>query len=292
MKRKNHAADIIIITFLGILAVISLFPFYQTLILSFSKLSDIGTQRIFLYPVSIDFSSYQYLFMEGKVIRGLLVTLFVTVFGTSLNMLVTTSGAYALSKKILPGRDFILNAIIFTMFFSGGLIPFFLTVQSIGLQNNLFVMIFPTVVNTFYLILLKNFFRSITPSLEESAKIDGANDIVILLNIVLPVSKPIIAAISLFYAVDRWNEWWMAMIFINNTKLYPLQLVLRQTIINIAAVMTSSSISAAMASIYESIYPESVKAAIIMLSTLPILCVYPFLQKHFSAGIMVGSIKE
>lgn len=294
MGRKKESytiADVLIITFLGVAAVICIFPFYQTLLISLSSLSDISTQRVYLYPSSIDFSAYKYLAAEGKVSQGILVTLAVTVLGTALNMFVTTSGAYALSKKSLPGRNFIFNAIIFTMFFSGGLIPYFLTVQGLGLQNSILVMIVPVAVNTFNVILMKNFFNTISPSLEESAKIDGANDITILFHIVLPVSKPILAAITLFYAVDRWNEWWMGMMFINDTTLYPLQLVLREAIINISALMRDTSAGAELASRAKSVYPESIKSAIIIVSAVPILLVYPFLQKYFSAGIMIGAIK-
>lgn len=289
--RKFSIVDFVITLTLGILALVSIFPFYQTLIMSLSSLGDISTQRVFLYPVSIDFSSYSYLISEGKATKGMLITLFVTVVGTAVNMLVTVSGAYALSKKGLPGRNFFFNCIIFTMFFSGGLVPYFLTIQKLHLQNNIFVLIIPVAVNTFNLILMKNYFNTVPASLEESAKIDGANDITILFKIVIPVSLPILAAITLFYAVDRWNEWWMAMMFINDTKKYPLQLVLREAIINISSLINNSSAGASLAAQTKTVYADSVKSAIIIISAVPILMVYPFLQKYFSSGIMIGSIK-
>lgn len=291
MEKKFSLPNIIITVILGIMALISIFPFYQTLLVSLSSNGDLSTQKVFLYPVSIDFSAYKYLIAEGKAMHGLFITLIVTIGGTLVNMLVTTAGAYALSKKQLPGRNFIFNCIIFTMFFSGGLVPYFLTVQKLGMQNNILVMIIPVAVNTFNLILMKNFFNTIPASLEESAKIDGANDISILFNIVLPVSLPILAAITLFYAVDRWNEWWMAMIFINNTKLYPLQLVLREAITNITGLMSDTSAGADLASRSKTVYAESIKSAIIIISAVPIILVYPYLQKYFSSGIMIGSIK-
>ncbi len=292
MRKKFSAVDFIIIVFLGIAAIISILPFYSTILLSFSKLGDISSQKVFLLPSNIDLSSYKFLFAEGKATRGLMITLIVTVFGTALNMIVTTAGAYALSKKSLPGRNIIFNLIIFTMFFSGGLVPYFITLQKLHLQNNILVMIIPVAVNTFYLILMKNFFNTIPAGLEESAKIDGANDIVILIHIVLPVSLPIIAAISLFYSVDRWNEWWNAMIFINDTKLYPLQLVLRETLTNVNSIINGSNAAGSqMAQLTRNVYADSIKAAIIVVSALPILMVYPFLQKYFATGLMIGSIK-
>jgi putative aldouronate transport system permease protein len=290
MKQKFYLADMLILGILGIFAIVSIFPFYETVILSFAKVSDIGTQKVFLYPISFDLSAYKYLIFQGSAVRGLIVSIFVTIAGTALNMIVTTAGAYALSKKTMPGRSLIFNGIIFTMFFTGGLVPFFLTIKALHLQNNILVMIIPAAVSTFYLIIMKNFFNKISPSLEESAKMDGANDITILFRIIIPVSLPVIAAITLFYAVDRWNEWWFAMIFINNTKLYPLQLVLRNIIINISSIITNTSGMQDSLGV-KKVFPESVKAAIIVISAVPILMVYPSLQKYFASGIMIGSIK-
>ncbi|MDR1970479.1 MAG: carbohydrate ABC transporter permease [Treponema sp.] len=253
-------------------------------------MSDVGLQKVFLLPRSFDLSSYKYLIDEGKMLRGAGVTVIVTISGTLLSLVVTTAGAYALTKKTMPGRNLIFNGIILTMFFSGGLIPYFLTIQSLGLANTIPVMIVPVAVNTFNLILMKNFLAAIPAELEESAKIDGANELIILARIIVPVSMPIIATIALFYAVDRWNEWWHAMIFISDTTRYPLQLVLRDAIINITSVMTDTT-AIEMAGKTRTYYQESVKAAIIVISAVPILLVYPFLQRYFAAGIMIGSIK-
>ncbi|MFA6857323.1 MAG: carbohydrate ABC transporter permease [Treponema sp.] len=290
MKKRYDIPDIIIEIILGLLALVCFFPFYQTVIQSFGETAGMQT-KIQLIPHTFNLSAYKYLISEGKAVRGLFVSLFVTCTGTFVNMFCTSAGAYALSKKQLPGRNFILNAIIFTMYFSGGLIPLFLTIQKLGLQNNLFVMILPVAVNTFYLILMKNYFGAIPASMEESAKMDGANDITILFRIILPISLPILAAIALFYAVDRWNEWWFGMLFLNDTKLYPLQLVLREAITNISMLFNNSSVGAEIASKTQEIYPDSIKSAIIVISAVPIMIVYPSLQKYFSKGIMMGSIK-
>jgi putative aldouronate transport system permease protein len=289
-SRKFNLADAVILVFLGLMTLIFLFPFYQTVILSFSRAGDLQSGKVFIVPVSFDLSAYEYLIEEGKMVRGAGVTLFITILGTFLSLAVTTAGAYALTKKTMPGRNLIMNGIILTMFFSGGLIPYFLTVQKLGLTNNILVMVIPVMINTFNLILMKNFLSSIPLELEESAKIDGANEIIILVRIIVPISAPIIATIALFYAVDRWNEWWHAMIFINDTAKYPLQLVLREAIVNINKVLSDATASA-MAERTKTYYQESVKAAIIVISAVPILLVYPFLQRHFVKGIMIGSIK-
>jgi putative aldouronate transport system permease protein len=290
VANRRSPANLVITFFLAIVAIVALFPFYQTLMLSFSTVADLGSSKLFLYPSTFDWSSYKFLFMDGKVTRGLLVSVVVTVLGTAFSLMVSTSGAYALSKKSLPGRNIIFNGIIFTMFFSGGLIPYFLTLQKLHLQNNLLVIIIPPAVNTFYLIMMKNFFNTIAPSLEESAKIDGANDITILVRIVVPVSMPIIATMTLFYAVDRWNEWWLPTLFINDTSLYPLQLVLRNALTNLSQVVNSAT-GSQLAKGTQNIYGDSIRSAMIVISAVPILLVYPMIQKYFAKGIMIGSIK-
>lgn len=291
MRRKFSFADLIIKLMIGLVTLLSVFPFYQTILISLSREGDKYLRPIFLLPVHIDFSAYNFLLKEGKVVSGLLVTLFVTAAGTLLSLAVTIPAAYALTKKTIPGRNFIMNLIIVTMFFGGGLVPYFVTIKNLGLINNIAVMIIPTAVNTFNLILMKNFFKDLPQSLEESAKIDGARDFTILWRIVIPISKPIIAAISLFYAVDRWNEWWNAMLFINDSKKFPLQLVLRNAIVNMGTLFNNVSALEKVHKMGNS-YTESVQNAIIVIAAVPILMVYPFVQKYFATGIMIGSIKE
>lgn len=290
MKRFS-VSNALITLILGLGAIATAFPFYQTLVQSLSTISDMRAGGVMIWPRSIDFSSYQYIFHQGKVVNGLLISVIVTVSGTLVSLAITTAGAYALSKSSMPGRNSIFLGIILTMFFSGGLIPFYLTIQGLHLQNNLLVMILPVAVNAFNLILMKNFFGSVSPSLEESAKIDGANDLTILIRIIVPVSLPIMATMSLFYAVDRWNEWWLPMLFINDTNLHPMQLVLRDAITNLSQVL-NSSMGEQMAAATRNVYSESVKSAMIIVSAVPILMIYPFLQKYFNAGIMIGSVKE
>lgn len=290
MKRFS-VSNALITLILGLGAIATAFPFYQTLVQSLSTISDMRAGGVMIWPRSIDFSSYEYIFQQGKVVNGLLISVIVTVSGTLVSLAVTTAGAYALSKSSMPGRNIIFLGIILTMFFSGGLIPFYLTIQGLHLQNSLLVMILPVAVNAFNLILMRNFFGSVNPSLEESAKIDGANDLIILIRIIVPVSLPIIATMSLFYAVDRWNEWFLPMLFINDINLHPMQLVLRDAITNLSQVM-NNSMGAQYAAQTRNVYSESVKSAMIIVSAVPILMIYPFLQKYFNAGIMIGSVKE
>ncbi|WP_028611543.1 carbohydrate ABC transporter permease [Paenibacillus harenae] len=290
MKRFS-ISNALITLILGLGAIATAFPFYQTLVQSLSTILDMRAGGVMIWPRSIDFSSYQYIFHQGRVVNGLLISVIVTVSGTLVSLAVTTAGAYALSKSSMPGRNIIFIGIILTMFFSGGLIPLYLTIQGLHLQNSLLVMILPVAVNAFNLILMKNFFGSVNPSLEESAKIDGANDLIILIRIIVPVSLPIMATMSLFYAVDRWNEWFLPMLFINDTSLHPMQLVLRDAITNLSQVM-NNSMGAQMAAKTQNVYSESVKSAMIIVSAVPILMIYPFLQKYFNAGIMIGSVKE
>jgi putative aldouronate transport system permease protein len=289
-RRKVSIADLILLMFLGIFALVCFFPFYQTVILSFSTMAAVGTQRVFLYPVSVDFGAYSYLINEGKMLRGMGITAIVTVLGTFIALAVTTAGAYGLTKKAMPGRNFIFNAILVTMFFGGGLVPYFLTIQALHLPNTIWVMILPSTVSAFNLILMRNYLNALPGELEESAKIDGANEIIILWKIIIPVSAPIMATIALFCAVGYWNEWWNAMLFINNTKMYPLMLVLREAIMSVAALLNDPT-AAQFAESSRVFYSDSVKAAIIVISAVPILLVYPFLQKYFARGIMIGSIK-
>jgi putative aldouronate transport system permease protein len=211
--------------------------------------------------------------------------------GVIFNMFLSVTGSYALSKKSLPGRNLLLGMVIFTMFFSGGLIPYYLVIKALGMLNNILVLVIPAGFSTMYLIIMKNYFHTIPESLEESAKMDGANEFYILAKIIIPISKPFMVTFALFYAVERWNEWWNAMIFINETSKTPLQIFLRNLLVNMSVQLTSSA-QAVIESRMSSVYIYATQMAAIVISAIPILCVYPFLQKHFVKGIMIGSLKE
>jgi len=290
-RKRTNVFNIFLLIFLSFFTILSFFPFYYLVIISFASYSDINKQLLYIIPTSIDLTAYKLLLLSTDVIRGGLISIGITVFGTLFSLFVTASAAYALSKKYLPGRKLILNFIVFTMFFTGGLIPYYLTIRSLNLVNNLLVMIFPLAINTFYFIIMKTYFLNIPVSVEESAKIDGANDLYIFFRIVIPISLPIIATISLFYAVDRWNEWYIAMLFLNKQELQPLQIVLRNLIVNMEN-STGGGVGKAIAASRKPVFTQGVKMAVVVITCVPILLVYPFLQKYFTKGIMLGSIKE
>ena len=204
----DRLADAVIHGVLLLILVLTVVPFYYMLVVSFARYQDVAGGAFYLIPRHIDLASYALIFEDDTIPRAFLVSTVVTIVGTAVSMLVTTSAAYALSKKGLPGRNAIFTYIIITMFFSGGLIPLYLVMQDLGFVDSYLVMILPLAVNTFFLILMKNYFLTIPESLEESAKIDGANDILIMFRIVIPIAAPIMATISLFYAVTFWNDWW------------------------------------------------------------------------------------
>ncbi len=289
-NKGDVTINIVITAVLTLLALVAMFPFYNVIILSFASVEGMARHPVYLLPYSFDLTTYKNLFAEVNFYRAFGVSVFVTITGVVLNMFLSVLGAYALSKKAMPGRNFILSAILFTMFFSGGLIPYYLVIQSLNLVNNILVMVVPTGITTMYLIIMKNYFNTLPDSIEESAKVDGANDLYILWKIILPISKPFIATFALFYAVDRWNEWYNSLIFISDSAKVPLQIYLRELLINMNVQLSSSA--AAVVESKAGVGIQATQMASIVISAIPIMCVYPFLQKHFVRGIMVGSIKE
>jgi len=276
---------------LFLLAIITIFPLYYVVIVSLATQADIQKHLIYILPYSINFDAYAFVFKNDMIYSATFVSIFITLAGTFLSMLISTAAGYTLSKKRIPGSKIMFAFVVIPLFFTGGLIPNYLTIKSYGLINNIFVLILPSLINTFYLILIKNFFEEIPASIEESAKIDGANDIIVLYKIVLPMAAPIIATMSLFYAVDKWNDYFSALLYISNDRLKPLQLVLRQVLVDYTTV-TSSAIGASIAASTSPIYQLSLQMAIIVVATIPIFIVYPFLQKYFAKGIIVGAVKE
>lgn len=231
-KRSFTGFDLVLYAVFGVLALITLYPFYNVLIVSLSNTVTSAKYSPYLYPHVFDLTGYKAIIKDEYFFRSLGTTLFVTVVGTSLNMIFSVTAAYVLSKKRLVGRNFFLSAILFTMLFSGGLIPTYLVVCDLGLINSVWSMILPTMISTYYLIIMKNYFASLPPSLEEAARIDGANDFTILTRIYVPISKPFMATFALFYAVERWNGWWEAFLYINDKNIKPLQIYLRDILVS------------------------------------------------------------
>lgn len=290
-KRGDWRINALLVGILALLSLIVMFPFYNVVITSFASVKGLAEHSFYILPWSFDLTSYKNLFKEAQFYKSFFVTIVITVLGTVFNMFLSVTGSYALSKKSLPGRNFLLGAIIFTMFFSGGLIPYYLVINALNLVNNILVLIIPAGFSTMYLIIMKNYFNTIPESLEESAKIDGANELYILVKIIIPISKPFMVTFALFYAVERWNEWWNAMLFINETAKTPLQIFLRNLLVNMSVQLTSSA-QAIVESQRSSVYIYSTQMAAIVISAIPIILVYPFLQKHFAKGLMIGSLKE
>ncbi|BCX03515.1 MAG: putative ABC transporter permease protein YtcP [Candidatus Roseilinea sp.] len=289
-SRKISVVDVAIYLFLILLAIIMVFPFYNMILVSVADYVDIIETPIYVYPKSIDLQNYRMAFLLPNFVNSALVSVFVTVVGTLLSMVVTTLGAYVLSRRNFPLKGFFFYFIVFTMYFGAGLIPWYLVMKELGFINNIWGMVIPPLINTFYLILVRNYFQSIPPDIEESARIDGANDIQILVNILVPISAPIIATISLFYAVDRWNDWWLGMILMQDPKLMPLQLLLRNLVIANTLDLGSDMMNIMRTSRIQ-VHSRSLQMAVVTITTIPILLVYPFLQKHFTKGILLGSIK-
>lgn len=277
------------VTFLLLVCASTLFPFVFVIARSFASELEILERGIFFLPSRPTFEAYDYLLRGGSpILTGYINTIFITVFGTLFNMTLTTMLSYVISKKYLPGRNAVTFMVFFTMIFGGGLIPTFLVVRSTGLLNNIWSMVIPAAVSPWNALILRNFFQTVPDSLEESARLDGASDPVILLRIYLPLSLPAIATIGLFYAVANWNVWFSAAIYINDADKWPLQLVLRE-ILNRVEMLDDFM----RESFLESHKPasESVRAAATIVAVVPIMCVYPFIQKYFVKGVMVGSVK-
>ncbi len=278
-------------TVLTIFAFIILLPMVSVVMNSFVSEAEISRRGVFIIvPEKWDFGAYQMLWTSrANIFRAYGNTMFRVVIGTLLNLTFTIALAYPLSKKDLKGRKFINTFVFFTMIFSGGLVPTYMVVKWVGLHDTRWAMIIPGLISTWNMFMMRNFFYSIPESLTESARLDGANNAQVLLHIVIPSSLASIATIGLFYAVWHWNAWFDAVIYLNNPKLLPMQNILRN-------IVTTSNISdldasALVAADYVPPPSQAIKAATIVISTLPILVAYPFVQKYFVKGAMVGSIK-
>jgi putative aldouronate transport system permease protein len=288
-KNKLKTFDIILYIIFGFLALLTLYPFYNVLIVSLSNTVTSAKYSPYLYPHVFDFTGYKAIVNDIYFFKSLSTTLIVTVVGVTLNMTFSVVAAYVLSKKRLVGRKFFLGMILLTMLFSGGLIPTYLVVCDLHLDNTIWCMILPTMISTYYLIIMKNYFVSLPPSLEEAARIDGASQLTVLTKIYLPISKPFMATFALFYAVERWNGWWEAYLYINDKSIKPLQIYLRDVLVSFNTQLGSQAQSVMSSG---KVFVQSVQMAAIIVTMVPIICVYPFLQKYFVKGVMIGSVKE
>jgi len=274
--------NVVNLLFLGALSIVALYPIYHVLMASFSESGPLMAHSgLLLVPAGFSTAAYDIILANKNIWTGYGNTLFIVIGGTCLSLLITSMAAYPLSRKSFGMRRVFMLFITFTMMFSGGLIPRFLVIKTVGMYDSIWSLILPVVINTTNLIIMRTAFGEIPDSLEESAKIDGANDLIIYARIVLPLAKATIAVLCLYYGVSYWNSWFTASIYLRSRDKFPLQLILREILI--ANDNETSSDSELMS--------ESIKYAAIIVSTLPILCVYPFLQKYFVKGVMIGAVK-
>ena len=265
---------------------LTLLPVIHVISISFSSAAAISRGDVGLWPVEFSVSAYTAIFKSGNVPRSFLNSVYYTALGTAINMLLTTMMAYPLSRTYLTFRKFYNVLVLITMFFSGGLIPTFLTVKNLGLYNTVWAIVLPGAISTWNLIIMRTFFMGLPAELEESAQLDGANDFTIFARIILPLSKASIATIALFYGVGHWNNWFSGMIYFKNSKSYPLQTILRSIVIN-----SEVSDEITVDEVINSISAEGIKYSTLVVSMVPMMAVYPFIQKYFVKGVMIGSLK-
>lgn len=289
LDRNPLWAQVSIYVVLAVVGLITILPIVNIVAVSFSEASAIFKNPMMIFPQLFTLEAYKYIFSTPVLLKSFGITVYVTVIGTFLNLVVTILGAYGLSKTQIPGNRILMWIVIVPMLFSAGLIPIYILYTDLGLINNLWVLIIPGLASPFNLILMRNFFWSIPEELEESTKIDGASDWQVLWHIVIPLSKAVIATVGLFYGVAHWNDFFTGLFFIHDNTKWPLQVVLRSIIIvenmqNMGGAATQDPSKIV-------VNPANIKAATIIFSVVPIVMVYPLLQKYFVKGIMLGSVK-
>ena len=289
IKRRSVGdiiANVVIYILLTLIAVIMVIPFIYVIAASFATEAEIQTRPIFFIPDSPTLDAYARIFdmndMGTRVFHSLLISVCVTAIGTFINLFFTTTMAYGLSRSNLIGKKPLLNMVLFTMVFGGGMIPLFLVVKGLGMYDTYAALILPGAISAYNMIIVRNVFMELPRELEEAASIDGCSDIGIFIKIALPLSLPCLATFGLFYAVGHWNNYFGALLYLEDSTKFPFQLVLRNIVMQTAETQTDPN----------ALIPEdTLKMAVIVIGTVPILIVYPFLQKHFAAGVMVGAVK-
>ncbi len=288
LSRGERIGEIVNIVLLILLAIVTIFPVLYIVSVSVTPITALAKYgRFQIIPREFTLEAYNFiLFQSSLVPRAFLNSVIITAMGTAINLIFTATMAYPLSRKNLPGRKFWLGFVLIPMLFSGGLIPLFILVKSLGMINTFWAVTLPGAIATFNLLIMKSFFESIPEEIIESAQLDGASDLVILPRIVLPLSKPVLATLALFYAVGHWNGFFHALMFLNTATLFPLQVVLR----NILANLSGSEVSDVLEAM-ETLPGETMKMAAVVISIVPLLIVYPLVQRHFTKGVILGSIK-
>jgi len=291
----DRVMQVVIYILLALLAFVTFYPFWNGLVISLNSGSDTALGGVTFWPRDFTLENYEIVFQDKRLLNGFGISVARTVVGTISSILVTSIFAYGMTKRELIGRKYYMVMCIITMYFGGGLIPTFMLVRSLGLMDSFWVFIIPSLVSVWNMIIFRTFFQGLPNGLEESAKIDGAGNWGIYFRIILPLSGPVIATLSLFTAVAHWNEWFLPSIYITKEELLPIQTILRQILnSNIMSEQMSQldSSSAAALSRMQSVTTKSLSMATMIVATLPIIMVYPFVQKHFVKGVLVGSLKE
>ncbi|MCJ7842894.1 carbohydrate ABC transporter permease [Lederbergia sp. NSJ-179] len=287
---EDKVFNIVIYTIAIMIIAIVLYPLIFVVSASFSDPHKILNGEVWLYPKGFTFDAYTKVFQDGRIWNSYKNTVVYTVLGTFINIILTTLLAYPLSRKDLPGRNIFMFIIVFTMFFQGGIIPTYLIVQNLGMIDTIWALVIPNAIATYNVIVMRTFFQSSIPwELQEAALIDGCSNFKLFLKIILPLSKPIIAVMVLFYAVGHWNSYFDALIYLERDHLYPLQIILREILIQNQSSMENAVLDFEMAN--QVMLAESMKYAVIVIASLPVIVMYPFVQKHFVKGVMIGSIK-
>lgn len=290
MKKRSmgdRIFDAIVYAILVVVFLIVFFPLMYVVSTSFASAQELALNKFLIFPKHPTLEVYQYIFSTSTFLRSMIVTIVITVVGTLVNLVMTCLMAYPLSRKALPGRSVIMTAVTFTLVFSGGMIPTYLVVNSLGLIDTYTSLILPGAISSFNLILVKNFFQEIPESLIDAAQIDGSSEMNTLAKIVLPLSKPALATFTMFYAVGHWNQFMQPLLYLNDSKKWTIQILLRQIVL-----MSQSGVGDEDAMPPGFVLPvKSLKMACIVVSTLPIIAAYPFMQKYFDKGVMSGSIK-
>lgn len=281
----GHVFNAVNYALLLLIALVCLLPFVNVLASSFASTQEVVEKKFVLFPTTFSLDAYRYILSTPTIFKGLAVSVGTTLAGTIVSMELTALMAYGLSRKYLYGRDFINFVVVFSMLFSGGMIPTFLVVKAVGLIDSYWSLIIPVAINAFNLIIMRNFFQALPEGLEESAKIDGSNDFGVFLKIMMPLALPSIATLSLFYAVAYWNTYMNAILYITDSAKWPLQVLLRQIVI------VSSGMQGESTSVDVIPPAQTIKMAVIVIATVPMLIAYPFVQKHFTKGALLGAVK-
>ncbi|MCU6796541.1 carbohydrate ABC transporter permease [Paenibacillus sp. WQ 127069] len=286
-KKGLTVGDYVNYSLLLLVSLICIFPFFYVFSVSFTDPKVYIPLQFYVFPEKWSLASYKYILSTNSFINAMNSTIFVTVVGTALNLVFTFTMAYGLTKTGLPGRSLMLGAVVFTLVFSAGLVPSYLLVKQLGLLNSYWSLIWPGLTNAWSLIVVKSFMDSLPKELEDAARIDGCTDLGVFLRIVIPLSMPAIAAFTLFFAVAHWNTYFNALIYLSDAKKWTLQVLVKTLVID----SDSNGVGASGASEQGIVPQETIRMAAIMLSMAPILIVYPFLQKYFAQGVLLGSVK-